>query len=136
MPNHSRLDVPDGKLFGAIVCESLRPGCSIEGIDLRVVRLARYDITEPAPGQPSRWTLLEFDADASIASQLAETLSRELLEEGGWYANFSTPDEVFVIYAGKLFHYARDDASADGRREAEAYGRAHGVPEPQLDWSE
>jgi hypothetical protein len=57
-----------------------------------------------------------------------------VLEEGGWYANFSTSDEVFVIYGGRVFRYARGDA--EGRANAQQYGRTCGVPEPQLDWSE
>jgi len=136
MPNHPRLDVADGKLVGAIVSESLRPGSSIDGLGLRLLRLARYDITEPAPGQPSRWTLIEFDGDAAVADDLARHLSQSLLDEGGWYANFSTSDEVFVVYAERIFRYSRDDPSNADRRAAEDHGRAQGVPEPQLDWSE
>ena len=99
-----------------------------------MTKLSRYDITDPAPGQPSRWTLLEFEGPDGVASDLAQDLSGALLVEGGWYANFSTSGEVFVVFASKIFNYDRTTASR--REEAEEYGRRMGVPEPQLDWSE
>src|SRR5439155_26292051 len=93
---HPKLDVKHGRLSGAIVCESLRPGSVLEVHGLAMTKLSRYDITDPAPGQPSRWTLLEFESPDGVASDLAQDLSGALLVEGGWYANFSTSGEVFV----------------------------------------
>jgi hypothetical protein len=61
-------------------------------------------------------------------------LIRSLDPEGGWYCDFRSIDETFVVLAGRAFRYLRGDAA--GRAEAEAYGRAVGVPEAQLDWPE
>ena len=134
MTTHPKLDVPSGRLVGAIVCESLRPGAVIEVSGLVTTKLSRYDIDDPAAGQPSRWTLLEFDGPADAAGVLADQLAAALLVEGGWYANFSTTSEVFIVYARMVFRY--DRATASGRAGAEEYGRSMGVPEPQLDWAE
>lgn len=57
-----------------------------------------------------------------------------MAESGGWYANFSSATEVFVIHHGRIFRYPRGDA--EGRAMAQAHGRLVGVPEPQLDWTE
>ncbi|MER7201442.1 MULTISPECIES: hypothetical protein [unclassified Streptomyces] len=40
--------------------------------------------------------------------------------------------EAFVIFSGKVFRHPRHQA--EGRREAQVYGRSIGNPEPQLDW--
>jgi hypothetical protein len=96
--------------------------------------MSRYFVPDHAPTQPGEWTLIDFDAPAACRDELIEQLSAALLGEGGWYANFSTSDEVFVIYAGRTFRYPRGDA--EGRAHAQQYGRTHGVPEPQLDWAE
>jgi hypothetical protein len=72
-------------------------------------------------------------SDDAEAGKLAGVLA-EILDEPGWYANFSSPGETFVIYPGRVFRYPRGDGA--GRAEARAYGRTQGVPEPQLDWSE
>ena len=38
------------------------------------------------------------------------------------------------MFRGRQFRYRRSDP--EGRRAAEEYGRAHGIPEPQLDWGD
>ncbi len=134
MTHHPKLNVPAGRLVGGIICESLRPGSRIDVPGLVITKLARYDITQPGPDQPSRWTLLEFEGPETVAGELAGQLAGALLREGGWYANFSTSGEVCVIYAARTFRY--DRASGAGREGAESYGRSAGVPEPQLDWGE
>jgi hypothetical protein len=55
-----------------------------------------------------------------------------LREEGGCYADFRAGGDHVVVFAGKVFRYRRGDQ--DGRAEVMDYGRAMGVPEPQLDW--
>jgi hypothetical protein len=37
-----------------------------------------------------------------------------------------------VVFREAVFRYAKGDA--DGRAEAEAHARAHGVPDAQIDW--
>jgi len=134
MTTHPKLDVPLGRVVGAIVCESLRPGTRLESPGLTMLTMSRYDLSEPGRDQPSRWTLIEFDGPEEIAERLARELSEILLVEGGWYANFSTSTEAFVVYASKIFRYDRETTS--GREAALEYGRSVGVPEPQLDWPE
>lgn len=56
------------------------------------------------------------------------------MAEHGRYVNFSSDSETFVVYRGRVFRYPRGDAA--GRAEAQAHGRAAGVPESQLDWTE
>ena len=54
------------------------------------------------------------------------------MDEPGWYVDFHTAAETFVVFAGRIFRYATGDA--DGRAEAEAHARARGVPDAQIDW--
>lgn len=100
---------------------------------MRVVRLARYEVADAAGSQPTTWTLIEFDAPAGVSDALAEGVRASLLSPG-WYANWNTDAEATVVFAGKVFRYARGDET--GRAEAQAHGRTCGVPEPQLDWDD
>lgn len=69
-----------------------------------------------------------------VLTDLVGTLSRSLDPEGGWYCDFRTTRETFVVFARRVFRYPRGDEQC--RAEAEAYGRSVGVPEAQLDWGE
>ena len=72
--------------------------------------------------------------DRSVASRIVAsgTLICEALDVRGWYADLHTEHESFVVFAGRVFRYRSDDAAA--RAQAEAYARARGVPDAQLDW--
>jgi hypothetical protein len=118
-------------LRGTLVGESLRTGASLDGLALRLHRVTAVEVTAPAPGQPPRWTLLEFGAEDAEAPNLAAALAR-CLDQGPWYAGFTTLDEAFVVFADRVFRYRRGDRC--GRARASQYARTVGVPETQLDW--
>ena len=121
---------------GQLIAESLKIG---ERFRCRGVRLLGVTRVEPPEerlraDQPRRWTFIGFEMDDELAPAVAEDLAVALDGDGGWYCNFSTTDEAWVVYRERVFHYPIGDPA--GRAEAEAYGRALGVPEPQLDWGE
>ncbi len=120
-------------LTGTLVGESLRVGARLDGLPLRLHWVASVEPAATAPGQPPRWTLLEFGADDKTAPDLAAALA-QCLDPGPWYANFSTDEEIYVVFADRVFRYERGDRS--GRARAAQYARTVGVPEPQLDWSD
>ncbi|WP_405572731.1 hypothetical protein OG418_46590 [Streptomyces phaeochromogenes] len=119
-------------LEGVLIAESLRAGAQLTGIPLRITKLTRVEMTDPGQDQPRLWTLLDFAADELEAERLADQLASSLSSTGGWYTDFHTSRETFVVFADKVFRYAR--GQAEGRREAQDYGRSVGVPEEQLDW--
>ncbi|WP_328843693.1 hypothetical protein [Streptomyces sp. NBC_00258] len=119
-------------LEGVLIAESLRVGAELTGIPLRITKLTRVEMTDPGQEQPRLWTLLDFTADELEAQRLADQLASCLLSTGGWYTDFHTARDTFVIFADKVFRYPR--GQAEGRREAQDYGRSVGVPEQQLDW--
>jgi hypothetical protein len=94
---------------GTLIGESVRVGAELSGVRLTVRKVSRA-------------------ASGDTADAIANVLDRP----GGWYADFRTPAETFVVYAGRVFRYSRGDSA--GRAEAAAYGRSVGVPENQLDW--
>jgi hypothetical protein len=118
---------------GTLIVESLRVGTRLDDCDITVRAIRRFATHDLPEYQPPIWTVLDFEADDSLAEHLATELSA-VLDEPGWYVNFSTSSETFVIYPGMVFRYVRGDRS--GRGKAQAHGRAVGVPEPQLDWAE
>lgn len=119
-------------LEGVLIAESLRAGAQLTGIALQITKLTRVEMTDPGQGQPRLWTLLDFTADELEAERLADQLASSLSSTGGWYTDFHTSRDTFVIFADKVFRYPR--GQAEGRREALDYGRSVGVPEQQLDW--
>ena len=121
---------------GQLIAESLEVG---ERFAVRGVRLLGATRVEPPEDrlradQPRRWTFIGFEMDDDLAPAVADALAGALDGEGGWYCNFSTAEEAWIVYRGRVFHYPIGDA--EGRAQAQAHGRALGVPEPQLDWGE
>lgn len=117
---------------GTLIAESLRVGTTLENLALTVRKISRYQPRGTTPDQPGIWTALDFDASDADAGQLAQAFANAL-DQPGWYANFQSPTESYVIFPGRIFRYPRGDA--DGRAQAQAYGRQLAIPEPQLDWT-
>ncbi len=118
---------------GVLIAESLRPGSKLAGVDLRVTSLDRLEITEPAAGQPSVWTLISFRSTADPDS-LANLISRSLTSPG-WYADFHDEQRKWVIFpGGVVFSFARGDEAT--RQAAITHGLGLGVPADQLDWQD
>ena len=121
-------------LSGVLISESLRVGGELSGVPLQLTAIERIAVGDATADQPRHWTLLHFRAPEDTAGQLAEALTNCLAPTGGWYVDFSTTTETYVVFAGRVFRYARGDAAA--RAEVQAYARSVGVPESQLDWKD
>jgi len=120
---------------GRLLTESLRVGVDVRVPSLRVVRFGRHDVSEStSDGQPDVWTFLDFEAPDEAADELAAALAGALLAGQGWYADFTVGDDHVVVFAGRVFRYAKGDQA--GRAAAVEYGRSAGVPDHQLDWGE
>ena len=122
------------EVTGVLIAESLRAGARLEGATLTVSRITREHAGDTRAGQPRTWTFIEFVAAAGDAERLANTLSRALDDRLGWYCDFRSATETFVVFSRRVFRYPRGDTN--GRAQAEAHARSVGVPESQLDWTE
>jgi hypothetical protein len=122
--------MPDAEAVysGTLIAESIRVGTELEGIPLTVTKVSRVRVSD----EPQLWTLIYFDVAAASAADLAQVLSRVLERDGGWYCDFRSDDEVFVVFCDRVFRYRRGDRAA--RSTVEDYARSMGVPEAQLDW--
>ena len=121
-------------LEGVLIAESLRPGTELTGVSMHITKIARVEVNNAAAEQPQQWTLLDFAAEEADSERLAEQLAACLAPTGGWYVNYNTTQEAFVIFAEKIFRYPRKQV--EGRRQAQDYARSIGIPEPQLDWQD
>lgn len=119
---------------GGLIAESLRVGGVLEGVSLTVTKVWRGDVGDVEAGQPRTWTILDFAVADQDVEPLAIALEGALEPRCGWYCDFRTDTETFVIFAGRSFRYPRGDDS--GRAKAAEYARSVGVPEAQLDWPE
>jgi len=119
---------------GQLLGESLKIGASLRGVKLQLLGVTRVEppVENLDARQPRVWTFIGFEVDDDDAHHLADVLSDVLDGDLPWYCNFTTADEMWVVFAGAQFHYPL--GSSDGRARAVEYARQHGVPEPQLDW--
>ena len=117
---------------GTLIVESLRVGTSLDGLRLTVRRISKYQARGTTPDQPDVWTTLDFEAEEAAAGGLALAFA-DVLDQPGWYVNFESPAESFVVFPERIFRYPRGDVA--GRAEAQAHGRQLGIPKPQLDWT-
>ncbi len=122
---------------GTLIVESLREETSLTEFRFIVTEVSRgrpkLSPQQIAAGIAPVWCVIVFEIEDDRAEQLAGVLAREL-DPIGWYANFSSPRETYIIYPGRVFRYPRGDPQR--RAEAQEYGRRLGIPEPQLDWTE
>jgi hypothetical protein len=123
-----------GQIAGTLLAESLRTGANLDGIHLDVWKISRADDGDVDAGQPRTWTFIHFRAPTEDGERLATALSSVLAAEGGWYCDFHSNDETFVVFAGRIFRYPR--GHRERRAQAEAYARSVGVPAAQIDWPE
>jgi hypothetical protein len=119
-------------LKGVVIAESLPPGAKLEGVPLTVTGLYRVAVTDATKDQPPVWTIIYFEARDQDADTLTERFAAQL-GSPGWYLDFHSETEVFVVFPDKVFRYRRGDGAA--RAEAVAHARRAGVPDTQL-WGE
>lgn len=117
---------------GTLIAESLRTGTTLENLELTVRKISRFRAQGTTPDQPDIWTTLDFEAGEAEAGVLAQAFA-DALDQPGWYVNFESPTESFVVFPGQIFRYPRGDKT--GRADAQAHGRTLAIPEPQLDWT-
>lgn len=117
---------------GGLIAESLRVGAALEGMHMVVTRVTRADVGNVDAGQPRTWTFIEFEVAEKDVSRFAAALEGALSADGGWYCDFHTDAETFIVFAGRTFRYPRGGSA--GRDAAADYARSVGVPEEQLDW--
>ena len=120
-------------LKGTLIAESLKPDAAVD-VQLTVSRISRRDVGDVTAGQPRTWTFIEFNGTDDQAPLLAASLEHALQPTGGWYCDFRTEAETFVVFADVTFRYPRGDER--GRSNAVAHARLVGVPPSQLDWPE
>jgi hypothetical protein len=119
---------------GYVLVEGIRVGTRLAELRLNLASIERYPVEGSTTDQPSIWTTVEFDFEEADSELVAAKLADILAVEGGWYTNFTTRDETFVIFANRIFRYHPGDQA--GRSRAASYGRSVGVPDHQLDWEE
>jgi hypothetical protein len=118
---------------GTLIAESLKPGAVVD-LQLTVSRIFRRDVGDIDAGQPRTWTFIEFSCSGDQAPLLAQGLEQAMQPTGGWYCDFRTEFETFVVFADVTFRYPRGEEH--GRSNAAAHALSVGVPPSQLDWPE
>jgi hypothetical protein len=124
---------PEGKVRGVLIGESIRLNADVR-VRFEVTGITRFPAPEEPAGGPPWWTFIEFEADIAAADELAGAFAAALDDSLPWYASYNSADEMFVVFAGRVFRYPLGMEAPRG--EVEAYARSIGVPESQLDWEQ
>src|ERR1700686_4722580 len=101
---------------GALIAESLVKGPSDRGF-----RPIGPQDCPGGRGRRDRWStphmddIIEFDVDDWAVDQLAAPLTQALDPTIGWYCDYRTSDETFVVFAGRVFRYPRGKPTAERR---------------------
>jgi hypothetical protein len=120
---------------GTFIAESLMLNVPLERLPLEVRKITRIGpLDNVSDAQPKVWTFIEFSVPDDQAPELASALALVLDATLGWYCDFRTEHETFVVFADRVFRYPRGDPR--GRAAAAAHARTVGVPEAQIDWPE
>jgi hypothetical protein len=119
-------------MVGTLIAESLRVGAVLDDVALAATKISRADVGDVDAGQPKTWTFIEFEVRDEDAERLVDWLEHSLQQPGGWYCDFRSDDETFVVFTGGTFRYRCGDES--GRAAAVESGRSAGVLEAQFDW--
>lgn len=109
---------------GTLIAESLRVGAELEGIPLSVTKVCRVRVED----DPELSMLSYFDVAAARTADLAGVLSRVFEDDGGWYCDFRSDDEVFVVFCDRVCRYRRGDRTA--RSAVEDYALHGHDPKP------
>jgi hypothetical protein len=117
---------------GTLIVESHRVGANLEDLKLTIRTSSRFQAVGTTADQPHIWTTLDFEADEANAAELAQACA-DALDQPGWYVNFESAAESFVVFPGRNFRYPRGDRA--GRAEVQAHGLQLAIPEAQLDWT-
>jgi hypothetical protein len=119
---------------GMLIGESVARELVLADIDITLSKVSHADFGDVSADQPLTWTMIEFSVAVEHTAAFSSALSDALDSALGWYCDFRSPDETFVVFAGQQFRYPRGDRAR--RAEVEAYARSVGVPESQIDWPE
>ena len=120
--------------WGALIGESMLVAAEVTPVGMTVTKVSRIEAGDASCGQPRLWTFIQFELPDDNAPVWAQQLVDALDPKHGWYCDFNTASEKFVVFSGRIFRYPRGDLR--GRAEAADHARSVGVPEHQLDWPE
>jgi hypothetical protein len=87
---------------GVLIAESLRTETTLDDLRIVVSKITRFRPRVTTRDQASVWTLLHFEVDEARAENLAHMLA-SALDEPGWYADFFSPYETFVVSRVECF---------------------------------
>jgi len=132
MSTRSGRVVTSPKIRTYLIAESMKPGATLENLQLNLLKISRRPQGNASAEQPKVWTLIEFEAEEK-PDRLATELSK-VLDSPGWYTDFAWKDEKFVIFPNRVFRYPRGDLVH--HKEAAEYALSVGVPIRQADWEE
>ncbi len=115
---------------GVIIEESLSDSSVLGEFKITATKVEKVTEKHCTP-HLEKWTLHTVEVPVEKAGELAEKLSRTLLEKPvSWYADYRDAGTHYIIFPRKVFRIPRSDSA--GFREAREYGISIGIPPHQV----
>lgn len=110
-----------------IVLESLHDESVLNFADAVSREVA--DLVDALPDQSQQVTVVTLTVRDEMAPAIADELSRAL-KSPHWYADVCHEFDCYIVFPGKVFHYAPKEV--DKRQKAFEYAKSLGIPESQI----
>ena len=114
------------QLKGCIIAESLVDPTTINRLPVYRAHISAEGLKVDDHGGRGRWHLYWVTCERADIAAIQHVL------KPGWYAHFWRDRQITVIYSDARFEMLADDQST--WTPAVAHGRAHGIPDEQLDF--
>ncbi len=115
---------------GVIIEESLTDTSVLKKV--HIVSTEVEKVTKKHQSKVPQWTLHTVEILADKAKQIAEELSKALVGDASWYADFKNDTHHYIVFKNKVFFI--DRRSKKEYDEAKSYGLSLGIPEHQVDF--
>ncbi len=119
------------KYQGVIIEESLKDSHLLDNLTITGTKIEAVTPNHNTP-HLKQWTVHSVEVDHNELDSVTKTISHNL--QPAWYVHFYDSDNLVVVFADKVFAFAKKDKK--GRAEVEEYGISLGIPAHQMDLAE
>ena len=121
-----------GDFAGVLIEESLSDKTVLKSLEIINTRVEKVVEKHRTPWL-KKWTLHTVKIPANQMEKVADAISKALVVDHNWYADFKDAVTHYIIFRGKIFQVTR--ANPSQYAAVKQYGVSLGIPDYQLDFS-
>ena len=117
---------------GVIIEESLKDSLVLKEVKVLSTKIEQVTEEHKTPWV-AQWTLHTVEILEDKADFIAEELSKTLVADHSWYADFKNDITHYIIFSNKVFKI--DRTKVEQYNEATKYGISIGIPDYQVNFA-